>query len=65
MWVTKRQKAKQKYAICKSKLKKKLKQCSDLVFGGERETLSEKFVKTSALVDFRWSNISNYNTHGR
>ena len=62
---TKKQKAKQKYAIYKSKLNKKLKEYSDLVFGGERETSREKFVKTSALVGFRWSNISNYNTHGR
>ena len=65
MWATKKQKAKQTYAIYKSKLNKKLKEYSDLVFGGERETLSEKFVKTSALVGFRWSNISSYNTHGR
>ena len=50
---TKKQKAKQKYAIYKSKLNKKLKEYSDLVFGGERETLSEKFVKRSALVGFR------------
>ena len=65
MWATEKQTAKQKYAIYNSKLKKKLKEYSDLVFGGERGTLSEKFVKTSALVGFRWSNISNYDTHGR
>ena len=49
----KKQKAKQKYAIYKSKLNKKLKEYSDLVFRGERETSREKFVKTSALVGFR------------
>ena len=58
MWATKKQKAKEKYAIYESKLNKKLKEYLDLVFGGERETLSEKFVKTSALVGFTWSNIS-------
>ena len=58
MWATKKQKAKEKYATYESKLNKKLKEYLDLVFGGERETLSEKFVKTSALVGFTWSNIS-------